>query len=104
MPRKTVVTEQSLRREVGEFQERFPKLKESKLFVLWFLRAFVTEDERVAASALCGGSGDKGLDAVHIDDHAKIVFIVQGKYRRGVRLHAENRNDVMALASLASIL
>jgi hypothetical protein len=104
MARRNIVTEQSLRHEVQEFQDRFPKLKENELFVLWFLRAFVTEEERIAASSLCGGSGDKGLDAVYIDDHAKIVFVIQGKYRRGIRVHAENRNDVMALANLASIL
>lgn len=93
-----------LRREIGEFRERFPQLKDDDLFVLWFLRAFVTEDEAAALDALCGGSHDKGIDAVLIDEPARIVFVVQGKYRESGAGRTEQRNDVIGLANFATIL
>lgn len=79
---KLTASHKDLQRELTDFGDRFPKLQYDELFVLWFLRAFVTEDEQQAAAGLCGGAHDKGIDAVLIDDPTKNVFIVQGKYRR----------------------
>lgn len=70
-----------LKRELDSFRENFPQLSNDELFVLWFLRAFVTEDEKAAVDSLIGVSGDKGVDAIYIDDKARDVFIIQGKYR-----------------------
>lgn len=95
------LTENDLRRELADFRERFPKLNDNELFVLWFLRAFVTQDEEEAASALTGGSGDKGADAVFFDDGTKVVYVVQGKYRQRVGAKSEPRGEVMAFAHLA---
>lgn len=92
---------EDLRRELGEFRERYPALKDDELFVLWFLRAFVTENEAEAAAALCGGAGDKSTDAVYLDDAARIVFLVQGKYRKDLGAKSEKRSDVTAFAQLA---
>ena len=41
-------TERDLHREIADLRERYPKLADDDLFVLWFLHAFVTDD---------GGSG-----------------------------------------------
>lgn len=98
------VTEQDLRRELGEFRDRYPKLADDELFVLWFLRAFVTESDSDATAALCGGARDKGVDAVLIDDPARIVFLVQGKYRKEIAAKAEHRGDVTGFAQLAADL
>ncbi len=95
------VTEKDLRVELAEFQERYPKLTEDEVFVLWFLRAFLTGEEEEAAKALSGGSKDKGVDAVLFDDETKTVFIVQGKYRRGIGTGTEKRGDVTSFAQLA---
>jgi hypothetical protein len=100
----TALTDADLRRELDEFKERYPKLADDELFVLWFLRAFVAEDEGSAAAALCGGPRDKGVDAVLIDDPARIVFIVQGKYRHKVAAKAEHRGDVTGFAQVAADL
>lgn len=100
----TALTEADLRRELDEFKERYPKLADDELFVLWFLRAFVAEDEGSAAAALCGGPRDKGVDAVLIDDPARMVFLVQGKYRHKVAARAEHRGDVTGFAQLAADL
>jgi len=98
------LTDRDLRRELSDFRDRYAKLGEDELFVLWFLRAFVTEDESAAARALCGGPRDKGIDAVLIDESARIVFLIQGKYRKGVGAKSEHRGDVIGFAQLASDL
>lgn len=95
------LTEADLRREIADYRERYPKLGDDELFVLWFLRAFVTDDESQAVKALCGGGRDKGVDAVFIDDAARIVFIVQGKYRQKVGGKGEHRTDVTSFSQLA---
>jgi AIPR protein len=100
MPREPY-DEKDLRKELSEFRERFPKLADDDLFVLWFLRAFVTDDETAAAKALCGGPGDKSIDAVFIDDDTRSIFVIQGKYRQKLGGKAENRTDVETFAFLA---
>ena len=57
-----------------------------------------TEEEALAA--LVGGSNDKNLDAVHIDESARKVYLLQGKYRDQVNT-TESRSDVVAFADLA---
>ena len=94
-------TDLDLKRQLGEFRDRFPKLADDQLFVLWFLRAFITDDESEAADSLCGGAGDKGVDAVLVDDSTKNVFVIQGKYRKGVAAKNEHRADVLSFAQLA---
>src|SRR3954464_5045594 len=93
-----------LRQELKDFRERYRKLADDELFVLWFLQAFVTENEGIAASAVCGGPGDKGVDAVLIDDTVRMVFVVQGKYRHKVGAKLEPRADVTSFAELAKTL
>ena len=100
MKRKEL-TALDLKRELKDWQGRFPRLKEDELFVAWFLRAFVVEEDIEAVKSLTGGSGDKDADAVFIDERAKIVFIVQGKCRKGIWEKAESRKDLRSFAELA---
>jgi hypothetical protein len=65
---------QDLREELKDFGTRFRGLTENDLFVLWFLQAYLVDDEDLAARGLVGGSGDKSVDAVVIDDRARTVF------------------------------
>lgn len=90
-----------LREQLEEIHRRYPNFKQDDLFVCWFLRAYLTEEESVAAEAVTGGSGDKSVDAVLIDHNAKAVFLVQGKYRQKVSGKAESRGDVMGFANLS---
>lgn len=96
------VTEKDLKAEIADMRERFPRLQDSDLFVAWFLKCFVTEKEDEAIAALVGGPGDKSLDAIFVDEQAKKVFIVQGKYRQRLGAGAEHRSDVTAFAELAN--
>ncbi len=97
------VTYMDLKNEIRDMRERYPSLKDSDLFVAWFLKCFVTESEEDAVHALTGGAKDKSLDAVFIDDPAKKVFIVQGKFRQKLEKAKEHRSDLMAFADLASV-
>jgi hypothetical protein len=80
---------------------RFPSLKHDDLFVMWFLRSYITDSEERAAEAVAGGARDKGIDAVFIDDGARAVIVVQGKYRKSLGSILEKRADLIALAEVA---
>lgn len=95
------LTEQDLKREIDDLKSRYSQLDIRELFVAWFLRAFVTADENSAISALCGGSRDKDVDAVLIDDNSRKVYIIQGKYRNKLMASAEKRPDMMSFANLS---
>lgn len=93
-----------LRKEVSEVQDRHPELSPDNAFVVWFLRAFVVDDEDTALAAIVGGARDKGVDALHIDHDNRLVSVVQGKYRQNTHAGPENRSDVLALANLGRVL
>lgn len=93
-----------LNRELREWGRRYPSLRDDALFVAWFLRAYVTDDERTAVDALTGGAGDKGVDAVLVDEKVKVAFVVQGKLRQSLMKGTEGRGDVLGFAQLAHTL
>ncbi len=95
------LTGTTVRREIAGSSGRNPKLGNDELFVLWCLRLFMAEDEPAATVELCVEPRDKGVDAVLIDDPARIVFVVQGKYRKNVGERNEHRGDVAGFAQLA---
>ena len=95
---------QDLREELRDLGSRFRGLSENDLFVLWFVQAYLVEDEDIAARALVGGSHDKSVDAVVIDDRARVVFLVQGKFRLRLNQGSESRSDVVAFADLGAVL
>jgi hypothetical protein len=71
--------------------------------VLWFLRAYLADSEDEALKALTGNKGDKGIDAILLDQRAKLVNLVQGKFRQSLGEHAEKRSDVIELADLSDL-
>jgi hypothetical protein len=95
------VTEKDLKSELDDMRERYRSLKDDELFVAWFMKCFVTDTEEEAVGSLVGGTKDKSLDAIHIDEAARKVFIVQGKYRQKPNGGGEKRSDVLAFADLA---
>lgn len=93
-----------LKAQLADIGERFTALKDHELFIVWFLRAYITENEEAAVDALTGSAWDQGADAVFIDDAAKAVFIVQGKYRHRLHGGTESRSDVQSFAELGVAL
>jgi AIPR protein len=94
----------ALKTEIGLLRDRFPHLPDDDLFVLWFMFAFVTGAREEATDSLTGASGEKGMDAVHLDHQAKLVTLVQGKYRKSLMSSSESRADVIAFAVAAQQL
>jgi hypothetical protein len=95
------VTDRDLRQQIAYMHSEYPRLKDHELFLVWFVHAMITEDLAKAAAALTGNPNDKGVDAILIDDRAKIAFVVQGKYREKVNGGTEHRADVISFAGLA---
>jgi len=91
-------------RELDELRDHYPALKKEDLFLTWFLRAYITDDIEGSVEAVTNGPGDKGIDAVFIDDRSRTVFLVQAKYRHSIGLKNEGRNDVLGFAQVAHIL
>lgn len=95
---------QELRSELRDLQEIRPELKEPELFVMWFVMAALGEsDPEAAAAALCGGAGDKGVDAVYVDHDSGSVSLVQGKFSISEK-GTEPLSEVVAFASLSPTL
>ena len=90
--------------ELKELSYKFPKFKEEDLFVLWFILAYIKDDEQAAADAITNGKNDKGIDAILIDDPARIVCVIQGKYRHDIGKGNEVRQDVLDFAQKAHVL
>lgn len=86
---------------VNDIRSRYRHLSQSDLFTLWFLVSYLIDDEGTAANSLVGGAGDKGVDAIWVDDAAKAVFVIQSKFRESLGDKQENRNDVLGILEVA---
>jgi hypothetical protein len=93
-----------IKQEVKEISRQVVGISPDNAFIVWFLRAFFTDDQAQAIIALTGGAKDKGIDAIHIDHEARTIFVVQGKYHQGEKAPSEKRSDLMAFADYAHIL
>jgi len=89
-----------LQKTIREFKDKFPTLQLDNAFIGWYLHSFVTGNEDEAFSAIVGGPGDKGADAIYIDKETKSVFIIQGKYNQSKVPCNTKLQDVMGLANL----
>jgi len=92
-----------LKDEIQGFKGQYPGLKDDAAFVLWFMRAYIDDAEEKTFLALTGESGDKGADAVLLDEKARKVHIIQGKFRQGFGNSTEDRGDVLSFADLAEV-
>ena len=72
----------------------------STLFTLWFLLARLTGKPDLARDAITDGPGDKGCDAVFIDERAGKVFVIQAKHSRRFGESPERRDAITSFAAL----
>jgi hypothetical protein len=100
---KANVSIREIKDEINQIRKTYPKLKDDSAFVLWFLHAYLADSEESARKALTGGSGDKSVDAILVDERAKQVNLVQGKFHFSLGEFSEKRNDVLALADLGNL-
>ena len=92
-----------LKRSVSEIRNQHPELQPDQAFIYWFMQAFITEESNAVKNALVGGSNDKNIDAIYIDDAVRSVYVIQGKYRTNVN-KTENRSDLIAFSKVADFL
>jgi len=93
-----------LKAELDELRHRYPAMKTEDLFLVWFLRAYVTDDVDTAAKAVTNGPKDKGADAVLVDDSSRSVFVIQSKYRHKIGAKSEGRAEVLGFAQMGHVL
>jgi hypothetical protein len=60
----------------------------------------VTESDDLAANPVIGECRDKGIDALLVDDAARVVSVAQAKYRQKLDVKGESRADVMSFAEV----
>jgi hypothetical protein len=89
--------------EVEQIKRRNPSLREDAAFAYLFLKAYLVETDDEAKKSLTGVTGDKGVDAVFIDDRQKQISLIQSKFHQSEGFR-EKRNDVLALADLTNII
>ena len=53
----------------------------SAALIAWFLEAVWRVDAEEVDSAICDGGGDKGIDALLVDEDAAEITILQSKHR-----------------------
>lgn len=92
-----------LKKEVLEIQDRYPKLSSDNAFVVWFLRAFITEDEKNAFQSITGRASDKNSDAVYIDNDNRLCFVIQGKYHQTSEPNV-SRSDILTFVDMGKCL
>lgn len=98
------VTAADLQKEIDSLQLDNPTLRPDDLFVLWFLQAQIVSRKEEAIDAITGAN-DGGIDAILVSDKAKLITIVQGKFRDlSKKPSREKRADVMSFAGLAEQL
>ena len=89
---------------IKEYGETYHTFKDEDLFTLWFLLTYVNDNEHESAKSVVNGPNDKGIDAIHIDDNARAVFLVQTKYRKRLNAASEKSNDIIQFAKLSHVL
>lgn len=99
-----VITIKDFQKEVETLHEVHPKLSDEDLFLLWFIKAYLTDDDKLAVGAITNQSEDKNIDAVFIDETPKIAYIIQSKYRKSLGEKPENRSEVVDFAQTAQRL
>jgi hypothetical protein len=99
-------TAEKINSQIEAIMDTYPDLSPDKAFLVWFIDASIlnpdieNSEEKAKKAVMGGNSGDKSADAVLIDDEAKCVFIIQGKYHTSKNKQYEKRQDLIALAHI----
>lgn len=78
--------------DIDLYRQNFPK--ESDRLIAWFLinHYQLTKDE--ASDAITDGANDHGIDAVFIEDDARVVHIIQSKFTSGEKSERSDIDDL----------
>lgn len=73
----------------------------STALLAWFIENVMREDPDAVEDAICDGGGDKGIDAIFLDDDANELFVLQAKHRRDRRA-TQGDADLKAFMGVAT--
>lgn len=72
----------------------------STALLFWFLEAVWRLDPDAASDSICDGGGDKGIDAIYVDDDAREILVFQSKHRKTEK-STQGDNDLKAFVGVA---
>lgn len=70
--------------------------------IAWFLEAVWKLDPEDIVDAVCDGSGDKGIDALYVDDEAAEITVFQSKLRQSPLTSTQGDNDLKTFVGVAT--
>lgn len=73
----------------------------STALLAWFIENVMREDPAAVEDAICDGGGDKGIDAIVVDEDANELFILQAKRRRKIKA-TQGDADLKQLVGVAA--
>ena len=75
----------------------------STALLAWFLEAVWRLDPDAASDSICDGGGDKGIDAIYVDDDAREILVFQAKHRN-TSTTTQGDSDLKAFLGVAKYL
>lgn len=69
-----------VKRELRSIMKKH-RIDEPRAFLLWFLKAHFYVSDADLKAAMCDAKNDKTMDAIYVDSHYKIVYVIQSKYK-----------------------
>jgi hypothetical protein len=73
----------------------------STALLAWFLETVWRLEPEEASDSICDGGGDKGIDALHVDEDVKEITVLQAKHRTAAHL-TQGDNDLKNLVGTAT--
>ena len=94
-----ITSEQILAEEVAahEIGSRTPQAA----LLAWFLEAVWKLEPEDVIDAICDGSGDKGIDALYVDEDAAEITVFQSKLRNDPKKSTQGDNELKAFVGIA---
>lgn len=83
-------------------QHKVGSRTDSAALLAWFLQNVWRVEPEEVDDAICDGGGDKGIDALLVDDDLNEVTIVQGKYRVDPEKTTQGDGDLKSLVGAAA--
>lgn len=95
------LTEADALLQAGTAAEMIGNRTESAALLAWFLTNVWRIDPEDVNSAICDGGGDKGIDALVVDEDLSEITIFQAKYRKDPSHNAQGDSDLKQLVGAA---
>lgn len=85
--------------EIGRFH--VGNRTRSSALLAWFLETVWRLEPEDASDSICDGGGDKGIDALHVDEDLKEITVLQAKHRSAPHL-TQGDNDLKNFVGTAT--